>query len=496
MLNKPIIILTISIALISLITIPFLTEQFVGAKTLKKIHFTETITSSQDPGQGHESHQLALILSPNEGTIFDGTFTFTSSEPVQAAILHEIVPQQAKGQPTWTVDGKTIYGISLLEPESKADSIEFTGAALALHSTNSKQFTATVSVDGWIRGQPTEVILQKLEIEKDEPELLLSRANVPAIIPLHQGLYNNGTIYYIITDTNDETYSIDITNKQKWLVELAPVLSNTPKDILGTVYVFKDGIEGKGLHGYQPEIFSSTPKNQNEYSALQSIVHVWWKRGQNPQILNSSDAIIRAEKGGRIEFEETNVILNMPQIIWPDGQMQIRKDKTLNDETQYGGGQILDVNTKNMTVTFVAHRGWGPDGRTIYYIVTDGTPSGPAELMGVTYAPSSAKLIANAAVVDLFQFNNGIQGSGPMGFQPGIATAAPGDKNYSPICRLNIVSWDDPLQAKLLETKRDIDFLRTQDLISVSLARPMNSEHIINCPFIDPFQSLNSTKKG
>ena len=32
-----------------------------------------------------------------------------------------------------------------------------------------------------------------------------------------------------------------------------------------------------------------------------------------------------------------------------------------------------------MTVTFVAHRGWGHDGRTIYYIVTDATPSGPAE---------------------------------------------------------------------------------------------------------------------
>ena len=35
----------------------------------KKIHFTKTITSSQDPGQGHENHQLALILSPNEGTL-------------------------------------------------------------------------------------------------------------------------------------------------------------------------------------------------------------------------------------------------------------------------------------------------------------------------------------------------------------------------------------------------------------------------------------------
>ncbi len=70
--------------------IPPLTDQMAGAGSTKKVHFTETITSSQDPGQGHESHQIALILSPNSGTLYDGTLTYTSSEPVEIAILHEI----------------------------------------------------------------------------------------------------------------------------------------------------------------------------------------------------------------------------------------------------------------------------------------------------------------------------------------------------------------------------------------------------------------------
>ena len=48
-------------------------------------------------------------------------------------------------------------------------SFEFTGAALALHSTNSQEFTTTVSVDGWIRGQPTEIIMQQIELEKEKP---------------------------------------------------------------------------------------------------------------------------------------------------------------------------------------------------------------------------------------------------------------------------------------------------------------------------------------
>ena len=155
----------------------------------------------------------------------------------------------------------------------------------------------------------------------------------------------------------------------------------------------------------------------------------------------------------------------------------------------YSGGQVTEINEEEMTVTFVAHRGWGPDGRTIYYIVTDATPSGPAEMMGVVSSPSSANLIAHSGAVDLFQFKNGIIGSGPLGFQAGIAGASLGDANYSPMWRIYLVEWNDAKSAKILETRSDIDSFSDEDITnSVSIARPTNSDHIVNCPFIDPFQ--------
>ena len=141
-----------------------------------------------------------------------------------------------------------------------------------------------------------------------------------------------------------------------------------------------------------------------------------------------------------------------------------------------------------MTVTFIAHRGWGPDGRTIYYIVTDATPSGPASMMGVTPAPTSANLIASSAAVDLFQFKNGITGSGTLGFQAGIAASGPGDANYSPMWRIFMISWNDPANALLLETVDDFNAFKKAGLIDINIARPMNADHIVNCPFIDPFQ--------
>ncbi len=318
--------------------------------------------------------------------------------------------------------------------------------------------------------------------------LRLSRANVPATIPMHQGFYDGEAVYFIITDSSDPTHADIITESQDWKVELAPLLANAPESALSPTYMFTNGVDGDGVHGFQGEVFTSTPAQPEDYSALTSHVHVTWDDAATPIILDSEEAIMDAADEGLVTLSPLSVVLNMPQIVWPEGQMPVKEDKTLTDETPYGGGQVLDIDLEEMTVTFIAHRGWGPDGRTIYYIVTDATPVGPANMMGVTDAPVNADLIVNSAAVDLFQFMNGIKGSGPLGFQAGIAASAPGDSNYSPMWRIFMIGWDDPTSAALLENKADIDFYQQEGLINVNLARPMDADHIVNCPFIDPFQ--------
>ena len=317
--------------------------------------------------------------------------------------------------------------------------------------------------------------------------LRLSRANVPATIPMHQGYYNGEDIFYIITDSSDPKHAEIITAKQGWQVELAPLLKNTPEEALSKVYLFTNGIEGDGIHGYQGQVFTSTPAQTEVYSALTSHVHVMWNEGATSRVLDSEAMIMESVDNNEITLTEVDVVLNMPQIIWPDGKMMV-KDVTLTDTTPYGGGQVLDINTEEMNVTFIAHRGWGPDGRTIYYIVTDATPSGPAGMMGVVSSPTSASLIANSAAVDLYQFKNGLTGTGPLGFQPGIAAGAPGDANYSPMWRIFMIGWDNPENAQVLETIDDMNAYKKAGLIDIGIARPMDSDHIVNCPFIDPFQ--------
>lgn len=345
----------------------------------------------------------------------------------------------------------------------------------------------------FLSSSSTEIVKTTVVAESEkqiEPGnlLKLSRASVATDIPLHLGYYDGDSVYFIITDASDEKHAKIISEKQGWNVEVAPPLENTPKEALSTAYLFVNGVKGEGIHGYQSEVVTSTPAQTETYSALTSHVHVIWTDENNARVLDSEQAVIDAETNGEVTLVKLPVVLNMPQIVWPDGQMTIKEDKTLTDSTPYGKAQVLDIDLDEMTVTFVAHRGWGPDGRTIYYIVTDATPSGPAKMMGVINAPTLASTLASSSAIDLFQFKNGIAGSGPLGFQPGIAAGAPGDENYSPLWRIFMIKWIDPENAVVLETMDDISYYQQQGLIEIGMARPMNSDHIVNCPFIDPFQ--------
>jgi len=67
--------------------------------------------------------------------------------------------------------------------------------------------------------------------------------------------------------------------------------------------------------------------------------------------------IMEAADNGEITLTKLDVVLNMPQIVWPEGQMTVKEEKTLTDETPYGSGQVLDIDTEENTVTFIAHRG-------------------------------------------------------------------------------------------------------------------------------------------
>ena len=324
--------------------------------------------------------------------------------------------------------------------------------------------------------------------------LKLSNANVELDVPMMKGYENGNEIFFIATDSSDNQTAIQITNATDFKVNFAPLLAKTPEEARGQAYVFENGVEGEGPLGFQLPVINARP-GQEGYSPLLQINLVRWNQeAAQPSELRSEQDIIAASNAGQLTITKTDVIVNHPAVKWQGGSLQIRQDRdNINDESPYMGGQVTNIDTANMTATFVAHRGWGPDGKTVYYIVTDAVPEMPASMMGVSFVPADEKLIGTPVAPDLFQFTNGINGTGPMGFQSGIGSANPDDDNYSPMWKISFLEWKDPSQAKVLQNLDDINMMLQRGLITLMPA--MEGRHIVNCPFFDE-ETISEHQKG
>ena len=318
--------------------------------------------------------------------------------------------------------------------------------------------------------------------------LKLSRTNLAVDIPLVKGWYDDKEVLYVTTETSDKDVADALTKVTGFKVTYAPALANTPPGALANIYEFKNGIKGTGPEGFQPNVVGSIPAETDRYSPLWRVNLVEWKDPTKAKELKSEDDIREAEKDGLLTVEASRIIVNCPIIKWggsdeeniPAGQMKVRDSPELSDTQPYCGGQVLKIDEKAMKVTFVAHRGWASDGSTIYYIVTDASMKDPADMMGVPFVEKTASMVVSSSASDLFQFTNGIRGSGPMGFQAGIASSKPGQDQYSPMWRIELITWNSPSQAQLLETISDINAYTTSGKIKTDVAGM-----IVNCPFIE-----------
>jgi plastocyanin len=127
---------------------------------------TGTIQSVQDPGVGHESHQLAVLLAPSSD-IYSGILSYSASEPIQLVSLRGPVGSGEQLERTWTPDGETIFELTFVDPKNAMGSWEFSGNALAVHTLNPTEFTVSYSVSATVT--PGETISEVTEPASTTP---------------------------------------------------------------------------------------------------------------------------------------------------------------------------------------------------------------------------------------------------------------------------------------------------------------------------------------
>lgn len=326
------------------------------------------------------------------------------------------------------------------------------------------------------------------EMEGLGSKLRLAMSKLAIDIPMQKAYENGHEIFLVTFDASNSILAQQLTDyNREFPIHYTKVLRQTPESALNEAYIFKNGVKGKGHLGFQPTIITTKPGDKN-YSPLKHINFVEWNNPSTGKIteLKSEEEIVAAQQAGKLRINNTSpdLVINAPAIKWKGDSLKIRADKIITDETPFLGGQVTSIDTDNMMVTMVTMRAFGPDGKTVYWLVTDATPMTDDIIKGgIVYSPANELLASTPVAVDFYQFINGIRDGGPQGFQPPISPVNLEDSNYSPMWRILFVVWKDPQKTHLLQTMYDLNQMKKKGLIEIIPV--LKGKHIVNCPFFD-----------
>lgn len=154
----------------------------------------DRIESVQDPGVGHESHQLAVILPPSD-KVYSGTIQYDASEPIQLVTLHgPLKAGQDKGQPIWTPDGKTKFALTFVDQGKARGTWNFAGNALAVHTMKTTPFITDYKLD-YKESKVSKTVMNGIVESIIDPGVGHESHSLAVIIPPGEDMYS-GTLSY------------------------------------------------------------------------------------------------------------------------------------------------------------------------------------------------------------------------------------------------------------------------------------------------------------
>ena len=130
-----------------------------------------------------------------------------------------------------------------------------------------------------------------------------------------------------------------------------------------------------------------------------------------------------------------------------------------------------------------AGKAWA-EGSEIFFVHTETSNADVAQKLTdmmkspVIHVPSLANVPAES-LANVYVFTNGIQGSGPFGFQADVFDNPPGMEGYTPLRRLNVVSWADESRARELKSAKEVLDAETAGEVTIEV-----TSEVINMPFV------------
>lgn len=124
------------------------------------------------------------------------------------------------------------------------------------------------------------------------------------------------------------------------------------------------------------------------------------------------------------------------------------------------------------------------EGEELFFIHTEASDPQVAQMLTEMMGPRVVLLpkLAGAPeelLANVYVFTNGVEGDGPFGFQPDVFDAVPGDEGYSPLRAVNLVTWQEGAEARVLGSAEEVQEAESAGEISIERSRV-----VVNMPVL------------
>ncbi len=283
-------------------------------------------------------------------------------------------------------------------------------------------------------------------------------------LALHPGYYDGGDAWFIRTDASDNDFA-----QANGLVYV-PLLKNAldAEGSYGNIYLFDGGVDE------QRPVVSTVPGQTTFTPAF--LVHNVSFTGDTA-LMASEDAILEGAEAGTVDVEATEIIVNYPLVLWPDGGLAVDPDLV----NPLGPGVLVEEpDLENGQVTFKLHQCY-PGSR---YIATDTSLEPMSQPMGVATSEATQALIEANATAPIYVFMPGLPGPAAMGGQPSVFNSTAGDGIWSPFWEHKTIAWNDGVEPIVLTSEAEVLEHEATGDITVFMGVPETDpvSFVVNCP--------------
>jgi hypothetical protein len=139
-------------------------------------------------------------------------------------------------------------------------------------------------------------------------------------------------------------------------------------------------------------------------------------------------------------------LLIMPSMVQQNSIAQVQNNNMSSSSSTITTNNTINTKNKPNSISLFLAKGY-VNGKIAFFIATDASDNQTTASITknprfkVNFAPALA-LSPESTRQQGYEFINGVRGEGSFGFQLPVASALPGDKNYTPLVKLNFVKWN------------------------------------------------------